>query len=62
MLWFVDPDLKWTYLDPTLARPIPQVCHFRHELEEQLAGEEDEDEPAPGPTQGIRVERDDRRW
>jgi hypothetical protein len=59
MLRFVDPDLKWTYLDPTLARPIPQVCHG---LEEQLADEEDEDEPAPGPTQGIRVERDDRRW
>ena len=39
---------------------IPQVCHGRHELEEQLAGEEDEDEPAPGPTKGIRVERDDR--
>src|SRR5215218_2749528 len=35
--------------------PIPQVCHGRHELEEQLAGEEDEDEPAPGPTKGIRV-------
>jgi hypothetical protein len=29
--------------------------------EEQLAGEEDEDEPASGPTKGIRVERDDRR-
>lgn len=41
--------------------PIPQVCHGRHELEEQLAGEEDEDELAPGPTMGIRVERDDRR-
>jgi hypothetical protein len=25
-------------------------------------GEEDEDEPAPGPTKGIRVERDDRPW
>jgi len=29
--------------------------------EEQLADEEDEDEPAPGPTRGIRVQRDDRR-
>jgi DnaK suppressor protein len=28
--------------------------------EERLAGEEDDDEPAPGPTQGIHVERDDR--
>ena len=29
--------------------------------EEELAGEEDDDEPAPGPTPGIHVERDDRR-
>jgi hypothetical protein len=28
--------------------------------EEQLAGEEDDDEPAPGPSPGIRVEGDDR--
>jgi len=28
--------------------------------EEQLAGEEDDDESAPGPTPGIRAERDDR--
>ena len=28
--------------------------------EEELAGEEDDDEPAPGPTPGIRAERDDR--
>jgi len=28
--------------------------------EEQLAGEEDDNEPAPGPAQGMRVERDDR--
>ncbi len=60
MLRFVDSELKWTYLDPTLARPILQVCQGRHELEEQLAGEEDEDEPAPGPTQGIRVRRNGR--
>jgi hypothetical protein len=38
------------------------LCHGRHELEEQLAGEKDEDEPAPGPAQGIRVARADRRW
>lgn len=29
--------------------------------EEELAGEEDEDEPAPEGTQGLHVERDDRR-
>ena len=62
MLWFVDPGLKWTDLDPTLARPSPRSAMAAMSWEEQLAGEEDEDEPAPGPTQGIRVERDDRRW
>jgi hypothetical protein len=30
-------------------------------LKKQLADEEDEDKPAPGPTKGIRVRRDDRR-
>jgi ketosteroid isomerase-like protein len=29
----VDPDLEWTYLDPTDADPVPQVCHGRGELE-----------------------------
>jgi ketosteroid isomerase-like protein len=36
MLELVDPDLEWTYLDPTLEHPIPQVCHGRHELESVL--------------------------
>src|SRR6266571_6525843 len=36
MLGFVDPDLEWTYLDPGLRDPEPQVCHGRHELEEAL--------------------------
>jgi ketosteroid isomerase-like protein len=36
MLEFVDPDLEWTYLDPTLEHPTPQVCHGRHELEQVL--------------------------
>jgi ketosteroid isomerase-like protein len=38
MLEFVDPDLEWTYLDPTLEHPIPQVCHGRQELEQVLGG------------------------
>jgi ketosteroid isomerase-like protein len=38
MLEFVDPDLEWTYLDPNLAHPTPQVCHGRHELEGVLRG------------------------
>jgi uncharacterized protein len=33
MLRFVDPDLEWTYLDPSVEDPEPQVCHGRHELE-----------------------------
>jgi ketosteroid isomerase-like protein len=37
MLEVVDPDLEWTYLDPSLADPQPQVCHGRHELESALA-------------------------
>jgi ketosteroid isomerase-like protein len=36
MLKFVDPDLEWTHLDPTLEQPTPQVCHGRHELEQVL--------------------------
>jgi ketosteroid isomerase-like protein len=36
MLEFVDPGLEWTYLDPALEHPSPQVCHGRHELEQVL--------------------------
>ncbi len=36
MLQFVDPDLEWTYLDPSFEDPEPQVCHGRHELETAL--------------------------
>jgi ketosteroid isomerase-like protein len=36
MLELVDPDLEWTYLDPTLEHPAPQVCHGRQELEQVL--------------------------
>lgn len=38
MLELVDPDLEWTYLDPALEQPTPQVCHGRHELEQLLRG------------------------
>jgi ketosteroid isomerase-like protein len=37
MLEVVDPDLEWTYLDPGLEDPQPQICHGRHELEAALA-------------------------
>jgi ketosteroid isomerase-like protein len=36
MLAFVDPELEWTYLDPSLEDPQPQVCRGRHELESAL--------------------------
>ena len=36
MLEFVHEDLEWTYLDPALAAPEPQVCHGRVELEQAL--------------------------
>jgi uncharacterized protein len=32
LLELVDPDLEWTYLDPSVADPHPQVCHGRDEL------------------------------
>jgi ketosteroid isomerase-like protein len=36
MLELVDPDLEWTYLDPSFEDPEPQVCHGRHQLETVL--------------------------
>ena len=36
MLGFIDPDLEWTYLDPSQEAPEPQVCHGRAELENAL--------------------------
>jgi ketosteroid isomerase-like protein len=36
MLQMVDAELEWTYLDPSLADPLPQVCHGRGELETAL--------------------------
>jgi ketosteroid isomerase-like protein len=32
MLDLIDPDLEWTYLDPGLINPDPQICHGRGEL------------------------------
>ena len=36
MLETVDPNLEWTYLDPSQASPEPQTCHGRVELEVAL--------------------------
>jgi uncharacterized protein len=32
MLDIFDPELQWTYLDPSFADPGPQTCHGRDEL------------------------------
>ena len=36
MMEFVDQDLEWTYLDPSVSDPRPQVCRGRGELEKAL--------------------------
>jgi ketosteroid isomerase-like protein len=36
MLDVVDPHLEWTYIDPSLDDPQPEVCHGRQELEAAL--------------------------
>ena len=36
MLGFVDPNVQWTYLDPNLPQPEPQVCRGRQEVEAVL--------------------------
>jgi ketosteroid isomerase-like protein len=41
MMEFVDPDLEWTYLDPALADPQPQICRGRGELEKALRRQAD---------------------
>ncbi len=33
VLDLVDPELEWTYLDPSFENPEPQVCHASRELE-----------------------------
>jgi uncharacterized protein len=39
MLEIIDPDLEWTYLDPSLEDPEPQTCHGRQELQWALQGQ-----------------------
>jgi ketosteroid isomerase-like protein len=40
MLSFVDVDLEWTYLDPSVEDPEPQVCHGRHEFKKAIKRQE----------------------
>jgi ketosteroid isomerase-like protein len=41
MLEIVDAELEWTFLDPSLADPQPQVCHGRGELAAALQRQAD---------------------
>jgi ketosteroid isomerase-like protein len=36
MMDFVDPDLEWSYLDPSQEDPQPRIRHGREELEKAL--------------------------
>ncbi len=36
ILDLVDPEFEWTYLEPSLANPEPQVCHGRQEFQRAL--------------------------
>jgi len=36
MLAVIDPELEWTYLDPTFTDPAPQTCHGRKEFQRGL--------------------------
>jgi ketosteroid isomerase-like protein len=38
MMGLIDPDLEWTYLDPSVPDPEPQVCHGRQRLEDSVRG------------------------
>ncbi len=50
LLEIVDPDLEWTFLDPSEADPEPRVCHGRHELAHALERQRE---------QGLRTELDE---
>lgn len=41
LLGLVHPDLEWTYLDPGVQDPQPQVCHGREELAQALGQQAD---------------------
>jgi ketosteroid isomerase-like protein len=36
MLGFINPELEWTYLDPSFEDPEPQTCHGRQEFQTAL--------------------------
>jgi ketosteroid isomerase-like protein len=50
LLKMIEPDLEWTFLDPSVEDPIDQVCHGRDQLRQMLARLQD---------RGLRVELED---
>ena len=42
LLESVDPDLTWTFLDPSQPDPEPRTCHGRDELEHALRRQADQ--------------------
>jgi ketosteroid isomerase-like protein len=60
MLGFADPNVKWTYLDPSLPQPEPLVCRGREEVEALLRqwaehGLKAELEEVAGAGEGVMV-------
>ena len=39
LLEIIDPGLEWTYLDPSVADPEPQICRGREQLRWALQGQ-----------------------
>lgn len=50
ILDLIDPDLEWTFLDPTVEDPVDQVCHGRDQLRHALGRMQD---------RGLRVDLED---
>jgi ketosteroid isomerase-like protein len=42
LLEYVDPDLTWTFLDPSVPEPEPAVCHGRDQLRAALRRQADQ--------------------
>jgi ketosteroid isomerase-like protein len=37
LLDMIEPDLEWTFLDPSVEDPVDQLCHGRDQLRHMLA-------------------------
>ncbi len=50
LLDLIDPDLEWTFLDPSVEDPVDQMCHGRDQLRHLLRRMQD---------RGLRVDLED---